>query len=68
MEFPREIVIDQDANGAPRITIDGQALPWYTAGIVVPPPSRDQMPTVVLTIPAEKVTMVNELQPPAPSD
>jgi len=65
VEFPREIMIDQDEHGAPRVTIDGQPLPWYTAGIIVPPPSRDQMPTVVLTIPAERVVMVNEIQPPA---
>gem|GEM_PF-6089402 len=65
MELPKEIRVESDRTGAPRVTIDGQPLLWYTAGIVVPPPSRDQMPTVVLTIPAEKVVMVNEMQPPA---
>lgn len=66
MEFSKEIRVESDRAGAPRVTIDGQPLPWYTAGIVVPPPSRDQMPTVVLTIPAERVVMVNEMQPAAP--
>lgn len=65
MEFPKEIRIETDRTGAPRIAIDGQPFPWHTAGIVVPPPSRDQFPTITVTIPAEKVVMVNELQPPA---
>lgn len=65
MEFAKEIRVDQDERGAPRITIDGQPFPWCTAGIVVPPPALDQaMPTITVTIPAEKVTMLNEL--PAP--
>lgn len=66
MGLAKEIVVDQDANGAPRVTIDGREFPWYTAGIVVPTPSVDKMPTVVITIPAEKVTMVNEMLPRAP--
>lgn len=65
MEFAKEIRVDQDEHGAPRITIDGQPFPWYTAGIVVPAPSLDKAPTVTVTIPAERVTMINELLPPA---
>ncbi len=65
MEFAKEIRVDQDKHGAPQITIDGQPFPWYTAGIVVPAPALDKTPTVTVTIPAERVTMVNEMQPPA---
>jgi hypothetical protein len=69
VELPKEIRVESDRTGAPRITIDGQPLPWYTAGIVVPPPALGQaMPTVTITIPAEKVTMVNEMMPPAAED
>lgn len=63
MEFPKEIRIESDENGAPRITIDGQPFPWYTAVIVAPAPSREHMPTITVTIPAEKVTMVNGPMP-----
>lgn len=60
MEFPHEVRVESDESGAPRITIDGQPFPWYTAGILAPAPSREHMPTITVTIPAEKVTMVNE--------
>jgi hypothetical protein len=63
VEFPEEIRVETAANGAPVIKIDGQPFPWYTAGIVTPPPSRDAMPTVTVTIPAERVVMINEAQP-----
>jgi hypothetical protein len=65
-EFAKEIRVETDRAGAPYITIDGQPFPWHTAGIVIPAPSRDQFPTITVTIPAEKVVMVNEMQPPAP--
>ena len=65
MDFAKEIRVDQDERGAPRITIDGQPFPWFTAGIVTPPPVLDGAPMITVTIPAERVTMVNELLPPA---
>lgn len=65
MDFAKEIRVDQDERGAPRITIDGQPFPWFTAGIVTPSPAHDKTPTITVTIPAERVTMVNELSPPA---
>ncbi len=69
VEFPKEIRVESDENGAPRITIDGQPFPWYTAGIVAPAPSLSHAtPTVTITIPAEKVVMVNEMQPPTAND
>jgi hypothetical protein len=55
----KHIVVDRDENGAPRITIDGEQLPWFTQGIVTPAPSLREMPTVTITLLAEKVEMLN---------
>jgi hypothetical protein len=56
----KEIQIDRDDRGAPRITIDGEVFPYGTAGIVTPAPSLNDAPTVTITLLAEKVTMVND--------
>lgn len=59
----KHIVVDRDDAGIPRITIDGQQLPWYTTAIT-PAPNLNEMPTITVTIPAEKVTMVNDSELP----
>lgn len=56
------IRVDQDERGAPRITIDGEVLPFYTRGIVVPAPSLHESPTVTITLLADRVEMVNRVQ------
>lgn len=60
MDIAKEIVVDKDERGAPRVTIDGQLFRWFTAGIVTPAPSLNEAPTVTITVLAEKVTMVND--------
>jgi hypothetical protein len=58
--FAKEITVDRDERGVPRITIDGERFRWFTNGIVVPAPSLNEMPTATITILADKVTMLNE--------
>jgi len=58
------IRVENAPNGAPIITIDGEVLPWYTAGIVTPAPSLDSSPTVTVTFLAERVEMVNRERGP----
>jgi hypothetical protein len=65
MRLAKEIRVDRDERGAPQITIDGETLPWFTAGIVTPAPSLDEVPTVTITIPAEKVVVENRATPSA---
>lgn len=55
-----EILIDRDANGAPRVRIDGMDLPFYTQGIAVKPPSLTELATVTLTFLAERVVVEDE--------
>lgn len=59
----KHIRVDQDERGAPCITIDGELLPWYTTGIVVPAPSLKEAPTITVTFIAEQVEMVNKVRP-----
>lgn len=68
MELAREILVDRDDKGAPRITINGTPFPYYTAGIVTPAPSLHDMPTITLTIPAECVRMTNDSGLPPEAD
>ncbi len=56
----REIVVDRDEKGAPRITIDGVVLPWFTQGIVPRPPALGELAALTITIPAEKITLADE--------
>lgn len=63
-ELAKHVIIDRDQHGVPRITIDGTVLPWFTSGIAVPAPSLDEVPTVTITIPADKVSMLNEVVTP----
>jgi hypothetical protein len=67
MELAKEIRVETTRAGAPCITIDGQPFPWHTAGIQTPPAALGQFPTITVTIPAEKVVMVNEMMPKAAS-
>lgn len=67
MGLAKEILVDRDERGAPRITIDGEVLPWYTSGIVVPAPDLREAPTVTVTFLAERVAMVNDF-PMTPRD
>lgn len=60
----QRIVVDQYLNGSPRVTIDGETLPWYTAGVTVPAPSSQELPTVTVTFLANHVELVNEARPP----
>lgn len=53
------IRVESDFNGAPVVYIDGEPLPWYTAGVIVPAPSRSEAPTVTVTFLAERVELVN---------
>lgn len=55
----KHIRVDRAPNGAPVVTIDGEVLPWYTAGVVVPAPAIGEMPTVTVTFIADKVEMLN---------
>lgn len=59
MDLAKEIRVDRDERGVPRITIDGQEFPWFTAGIETPAPNLTEVPTVTITIPAAKVVMEN---------
>lgn len=59
----KDVVIDRAPGGAPRITIDGLMLPWYTAGIIANVPSLDGMTGLTITIPAERVTLLDATQP-----
>lgn len=66
----KHIIVDRDERGAPRLQIDGFVFDFGMAGINVPAPALDQVPTVTVTFVAEKVTMLNEsdwAQPLAPS-
>lgn len=63
----KRIRVESAPNGAPVISIDGYALPWYTQGIVVPVPAIGQCPTVTVTFLAEHVEMVNRGPRPHPS-
>ena len=63
-QLAKEIVVDRDENGVPRITINGTPFPYYTAGIITPAPSLKDHPTITLTIPAECVRMVNDASLP----
>lgn len=56
----KTIHVGRDEGGAPCIEIDGERLPWMTCGIVTPAPSLQEMPTVTITIPAERITMTND--------
>ena len=56
----KHIIVDRDDRGAPRLQIDGFVFDFATAGITVPAPSLDQVPTVTVTFVAEKVTMLND--------
>lgn len=64
-QLAKRIVVDTDERGAPRVTIDGFVLPWYTCGITVPAPSLNEDPTVTVTFLAEDVQMVNHARFPA---
>ena len=55
----KHIRVDRAPNGAPVISIDGEVLPWFTTGIVVPAPAMDAMPTITVTFVADKVEMIN---------
>lgn len=57
------IVVDRDERGAPRITIDGEVLPWLTYGIVPSVPKLGESPTLTVTILAEKVTTIDQYVP-----
>lgn len=57
----KHIIVDRDDRGAPRLQIDGFVFDFATAGITVPAPSLDEIPTVTVTFVAEKVTMLNEV-------
>lgn len=56
----KHIHVGRDEGGAPCIEIDGERLPWMTCGIVTLASSLQEMPTVTITIPAERVTMTND--------
>ena len=56
----KHIRVESAPNGAPVLTIDGEFLPWYTAGIEVPAPAIGEMPTVTVTFIAERVEMANK--------
>jgi hypothetical protein len=56
-ELAKHIIVGRDEQGAPRITIDGQVMPWFTNGIAVDPPSLDGMTALKLTIVAERITL-----------
>lgn len=60
MRFAKQIRVDRDENGAPRVTIDGQQLPWYTQGIVPRAPSLNDVAALTITIPAEHITLVDD--------
>lgn len=60
MRLAKEIRVDRDEHGAPRITIDGEPLPWYTQGIVPRAPSLDDTAALTITIPAEHITLVDD--------
>lgn len=57
MDLAKHIIVGRDENGAPRITIDGQTMPWLTSGIAVEPPSIEGMTALKLTIPADRITL-----------
>lgn len=64
--FAKVIRVENAPNGAPVISIDGEVLPWYTQGIVVPVPALGQSPTATVTFLADRVEMVND-QPLSPA-
>jgi len=61
VRLAKEIRVDRDEHGAPRITIDGGQLPWYTQGIVPRAPSLNEFGAITITIPAETVTLADDL-------
>jgi len=64
IKLPAEISVRRNAGDGPWIHIDGELFPWYTAGVSVNAVSHDEMPTVTITIPAERVTLFNDVAPP----
>jgi hypothetical protein len=62
-KLAEHIVVDRDERGAPRITIDGEVLPWHTCGIVPSVPKLNEAPTLTVTFLAEKVTTIDQYVP-----
>lgn len=68
MHLAKEIRVDRDEHGAPRITIDGQDLGLYTQGIVPRAPSLNDWGALTITIPAETITLADNWVTGIPDD